>query len=143
MKLAALVVLFTFNACVVNAQYTNPTIQIVKFTITAPAIGTYEPLLPDFSGETITINNSSFHYTESTDVGGIKMPDFSGPLLLFKDHIYLDNTNVPDPYRIAGIADGRPVLINSEGFRQWRKSKEVSNWNILYIVEKKKSIDQN
>ena len=113
-------------------------IPIAKFTISAPASGTYAPWhdrkdqIKWYAGEIIIITNSSFRYTTFSDVVG-KRPDYSGTVSVFKDHIYLDHPGIPYPYRVAGVADGVPVLFTWEGYEQWKKTRKIFMLNLLYL----------
>jgi hypothetical protein len=121
------------------AQAKDGMVSIGKFAISIPALGTYAPWQEPkdqinwFGGELIKINRSSFQYHEFSDDLSHPLPDCSGPVSLFKEHTYLNNTNVPDPYRIAGTADGRPVLLTLDGYQQWKETGKVFELNILYL----------
>jgi hypothetical protein len=120
------------------AQAKDGMVSIGKFVISTLALGTYAPWQEPkdqinwFGGELIKINKSSFQYHEFSDDLSHPLPDYSGSVSIFKEHIYLNNTNVPDPYRIAGTADGRPVLLTLDGYQQWKETGKVFELNILY-----------
>lgn len=142
MKAIAFLVLFVFNLQIASAS-DDGMISTTNFVVSAPETGTYVPWQYGkcFAGEIITINGSSFHYSAFSDVVDLHhpLPDCSGPLLVFKDHIYLNNTNVPDPYLIAGKLDGDSVLLDRLTYRFWKETGKVSKANILFIEERVKS----
>src|SRR5262245_47359239 len=98
-------------------------IPIKEFQISPPASGRYAPWRDRkdspkcYAGELITISESTFRYSYFSDVVDPNRPEpnYSGKLLTFKDHIYLDHPGVPYPYRVSGLADGVPVLLTWEG----------------------------
>ncbi len=111
--------------------------RIQTFEICDPIPGLYAPW-PDpehpaigWEMELITITNTHFSYSFLTDA----TPDItnSGPVQLFKDHIYLDNPAVWEPYRVSGVADGAPVLLKRGGYEQWKKTKRLPASTILYL----------
>jgi hypothetical protein len=117
-------------------------IAIAKFELSAtPTDGRYAPWRDPkkqsdaFAGEIITITNGSFHYATFSDVIDRKhpLPDYSGRLRVFRDHVYLDHPGVPYPYRVAGRANGTPVLVTWEGYEQWKKAKKIFELNILWL----------
>src|SRR5882757_8526512 len=71
-------------------------IPVAKFVLQAPAPGRYTPWhdpkdqIKWYAGEIIVISGTNFHYTRFSDVVR-PMPDYSGPLTVFKDHVYLDH----------------------------------------------------
>jgi hypothetical protein len=112
-------------------------IPVAKFVLSAPASGTYSPWrdpkdqIKYFAGELISITNSSFHYGTFSDVPDTRV-HYSGSVSVFKDHIYLDHPGIPYPYRVAGVADGVPVLFTWEGYEQWKKTGKVFELNVLF-----------
>ena len=112
-------------------------IPVAKFVVQAPASGNYAPWQSKnhwaYAGEIIVISGSTFRYRRFTDVLSDKPePDYSGSFSVFENHINLDHPNVPNPYRVAGVADGVPVLMTQKGFEQWKKTGKVSELNVLY-----------
>jgi hypothetical protein len=87
------------------------------------------------AAEIITITNASFRYVRFSDVIDPKhpRPDYSGSLKIFPDHVYLDHPGVPYPYRVAGRADGTPVLVTREGYEQWKNGKNIFEFNVLWL----------
>jgi hypothetical protein len=117
-------------------------IAVAKFELsTRPAEGRYAPWRDPknqigwYAGEVIMITNASFRYTTFSDVIDPKhpCPDFSGPLKVFPDHVYLDHPGMRYPYRVAGRADGTAVLVTWEGYEQWKKSKKIFELDILWL----------
>jgi hypothetical protein len=121
--------------CQAGGNSNEGMVPIAKFVLAPPALGTYKPWRDPkerwYAGEIIILTNSSFHYIKFSDVVG-RHRDYSGTLSIFKDHIYLNHPDVPYPYRIAGVADGVPVLFTWEGYEQWKKTGKVFELNILY-----------
>ncbi|HSY18474.1 MAG TPA: hypothetical protein VK815_09085 [Candidatus Acidoferrales bacterium] len=118
-------------------------IPVAKFVLQAPPPGRYTPWhdpkdqIKWYAGEIIVITRTNFHYTTFSDV--IRpMPDYSGPLTVFKDHVYLDHPGVPYPYRVAGVADGLPVLLTWEGYEQWKRTGKVFELNVLNLEKETK-----
>jgi len=133
--------LFSFFGCAHNiGHYHN--IRISKFKLSQPRPGTYTPWNPHnrispLAGEVIIIQGSSFRYTGFSDAGSYIPPDYKGGFSSFADHIYLNDSRVPSPFRVAGIADGAPVLLTREGYEQWQKTGSVSPGEILYLQKAK------
>jgi hypothetical protein len=121
-------------------------VAIAKFELSAiPAEGEYGPWHDVkqywYAGEITTIPNGSFRYTWFSDAMSDRRPQppYSGPLKVFSDHIYLDHPGVCYPYRVAGKADGTPVIMTWEGYEQWKKTKKVFELNILWLVPPEKA----
>jgi hypothetical protein len=137
MRTLAILMLLTL-ACHAGQRSSDGMIPVAKFVVSTPASGLYGPWRDAkdqtkwYAGELITVTNSSFRYTTFSDVVG-KRPDYSGTVSVFKDHIYLDHPGVPYPYRVAGVADGTPVLFTWEGYEQWKKTGKVFMLNVLYL----------
>jgi hypothetical protein len=113
-------------------------IPIAKFVVSAPANGRYTPWRnaqshPNYyAGEIIAITNSVFHYTFFSDVVGDGR-DYSGKVSATNNFIFLQHPGIAYPYRVAGVADGVPVLLTWAGYEQWKKSGMVFELNILYL----------
>ncbi|MGA3285014.1 MAG: hypothetical protein ABSD57_11230 [Verrucomicrobiota bacterium] len=139
MKAALLFVLLSVSAVVAGESTKDGFVPIAKFEVSSPVPGWYAPWRDPkdqtkwYAGQLILITNASFRYGTFSDVVGVPRPDYSGPLKVFADHIYLDHPGVPYPYRVAGKADGIPVLVTWEGYEQWKKSGKVFELNILYF----------
>ena len=140
MRLLALLMLFAVSSCA-GERSRDGMIAIKKFEIASPASGTYAPWRDRndspqwYAGEVIVISESTFRYYQFSDVidPDRPPPNYSGKLSVFKDHVYLDHPGVPYPYRVAGLADGVPVLLTWEGYEQWKKKKMVFELNLLYL----------
>ncbi len=140
MKTFALLTLFVLAGHAAESPK-DGMIPVAKFTVQAPATGRYTPWRDSqnqtvwYASEIIVIRESLFRYSRFSDVIDPKRPepDYSGKLSVFKDHIYLDHPGVPFPYRIAGVADGVPVLLTWESYEQWKKTKKVFELNLLYL----------
>jgi len=110
---------------------------IKSFAIAPLADGKYTPWrAPEerdawYAGEIIILNGSTFHYARFSDVSSGQR-DYSGRVNAYQNHIYLDHPSIPYPYRIAGTADGKPVLLTWEGYEQWKKTGKVAENDILY-----------
>jgi hypothetical protein len=142
MKTIVLVTLLFASAALAADRSDDGDIAVAKFELSAtPAQGRYAPWRDPknqihwYAGEIITITNASFRYATFSDAIDPKhpRPDYSGPLKAFPDHVYLDHPGVPYPYRVAGRADGTPVLVTWEGYEQWKKSKKIFELNILWL----------
>jgi len=136
MKNLALLLLLAMTCCAGELS-NDGMVSVAKFSVSAPAFGLYGPWRDKdktgwYGGELITITNATFNYTTFSDVAG-KRPEYSGALLVLTDHIYLNHPGVPYPYRVAGVADGVPVLFTWEGYEQWKKTGKVFELNILYL----------
>jgi hypothetical protein len=140
MKTLLLFVLLFASAAVAADRSDDSNIAIAKFELSAtPVEGRYAPWRDPknqinwWAGELITITNASFRYSTFSDVIDSKhpRPDYSGPLKVF--HVYLDHPGVPYPYRVAGRADGTPVLVTWEGYEQWKKDRKIFQLNILWL----------
>jgi hypothetical protein len=129
------------SAAVAADRSSDGDIVIERFELSStPTEGRYGPWRDRnkegwYAGEIITITNAFFRYVTFSDVGDPKhpRPDYSGPIKIFPDHIFLDHPGVPYPYRVAGRADGRPVLVTWEGYKQWKKRKSIFELNILWL----------
>ena len=148
MRILALLMILTVSVCA-GERAKDGMISIKNFEIAPPASGTYAPWRDRkdsprwYAGELIIITNSTFRYGRFSDVidPDKPKPDYSGKISIFKDHVYLDHPGVPYPYRVAGLADGVPVLLTWEGYEQWKKKKKVFELELLYLEktpEKKK-----
>jgi|GEM_PF-2533946 len=106
------------------------------FTISRPANGRYSPKRDKkdygFAGEIVTIKDQTFRFERFTDCVGEETPDYTGKLQVFEDHIFLDHPGIQFPYRIAGILDGRPVLLNWKTYQAWKKGNRIG-YEILYL----------
>jgi hypothetical protein len=124
--------------CHADERFKDGMIPVAKFVLSSPTNGTYAPWRDAknqtkyYAGETITLTNASFRYTTFSDVVG-NHRDYSGKVSIFKDHIFLDHPGMPFPYRVAGLADGVPVLFTWEGYEQWKKTGKVFELNVLYL----------
>jgi hypothetical protein len=139
--LVSILLLFSFFGCTQSlSHYHN--IRISKFKLSQPEPGTYTPWNPHnrigyFAGEVIIIQGSSFRYTGFSDTGSYIPPDYKGEFSSFADHIYLNDSRVPSPFRVAGIADEVPVLLTRAGYEQWQKTGSVAPGKILYLQNAK------
>jgi hypothetical protein len=141
MKSIMLFALLLASGVVAADRSDDGDIAVAKFELSTPAEGRYAPWRDPkdrssfYGGELITITKASFHYHIFSDAIDPKhpSPDFSGPLKVFPDHVYLDHPGVPYPYRVAGRADGTPVLVTWEGYEQWKKAKKIFQRNILWL----------
>lgn len=147
MKTLVFALLFTSLGC---AAAKAQDYRISKFMVSAPTPGTYAPWRDSsendgrfFAGEIIIIHDTSFRYGNFSDDLDTNYPpdDFTGKLSVFKDHIFLNHPGVPYPYRIAGKADGTPVLMTWKAHEQWKKTGKVSHGygDILFLEKKNKS----
>ena len=138
MRTFALLLLFALT-CHAGEPLSDGMIPVSKFIISAPAYGLYGPWRDAkdqhnwYAGELVIITNASFRYTTFSDVVRTNRPDYSGTVSVFKDHISLNHPGVPYPYRVAGAADGIPVLLTWEGYEQWKKTGKVFELNVLYL----------
>jgi len=116
-----------------------PNIKIQTLATSAWNLHTVEPAhrISPLAGEVIIIQGSSFRYTGFSDAGSYIPPDYKGGFSSFADHIYLNDSRVPSPFRVAGIADGAPVLLTREGYEQWQKTGSVAPGEILYLQKAK------
>ncbi|HZV35079.1 MAG TPA: hypothetical protein VFB72_10950 [Verrucomicrobiae bacterium] len=136
MRTLAVLLLFALT-CHAGDRSSDGMVSVAKFSLSPPASGLYGPWRDKdknrpYAGELIVITNASFRYTTFSDVVG-KRPEYSGTVSVFKDHIYLNHPGIPYPYRVAGVADGVPVLFTWEGFEQWKKTGKVFELNVLYL----------
>ncbi len=119
-------------------------VHIAKFTVSAPTNGTYTPWRDTknhvnwYAGEIITITNSAFYYVYFTDVRGHEKK-YSGKVSVLKDSIFLDQSGIAEPYRVAGVADGVPVLLKRKAYKQWKETGKISELDILYLDKKAKA----
>jgi hypothetical protein len=140
MRTLAFLLLFA-HSCLAAEPPRDGMIPMPKFVLSAPTNGTYAPWRDPkdaprlYAGELITITNASFHYTYFSDVVG-GGHDYSGTVSVFKDHIYLNHPGIQDPYRVAGVADGVPVLFTSRGYEQLKETGKVSELNVLGLPRK-------
>ena len=113
------------------AQKTAP----VSWKLQPPTSGLYgpDPSQRWYTGELVRIDGTNFHYTRFTDVAGSPVPAYTGRVVLYGDHIYLDHPGVPYPYRISGLLTNRPVLWTWEGYEQWKKTGKIDELGILYL----------
>lgn len=108
-----------------------------RFVITPPVDGKYtswrEPAeqADCYVGEIIIFTGSKFRYVHFSDVSS-DIRDYSGTVELYQDHLYLDGPGIPFPHRVAGIADGTPVLVTWEGYKQWKKTGQFLARDLLY-----------
>ncbi len=122
-----------------SSKPTTPPAEQPKqvFTISRPANGQYMPQRNRsdhyFAGQIITIKDQTFRYEYFTDVVNAETPDYTGKIQVFEDHIFLDHPGVPYPYRVAGVLDGRSVLLSWEAFQSLKKNGRVSRGDILYL----------
>ena len=143
MRTIAFLFLFVFT-CKAAESTKDGMVPIAKFVVSAPVSGRYTPWRDPqdhhrwFCGEIILINGSSFCWTEFSDVVRPE-PDYSGTLVMYKEHIYLNHPGIPYPYRVAGVADGVPVLLTWEGYESWKKSGKVFELNLLYLEKETKA----
>jgi hypothetical protein len=117
------------------AQQSHRAVVSVSWKLQPPVSGRYvpDPSKSWFAGEIVQIDGTNFHYTQFTDVGSARVPDYRGRVLIFKDHIYLDHPGMAYPYRISGLLTNRPVIWTWKGYEQWRKSGEIDELDILYL----------
>ncbi|HWH70143.1 MAG TPA: hypothetical protein VNT26_12215 [Candidatus Sulfotelmatobacter sp.] len=147
----ALLLLFVASLGMASEGSTDGLIPISNFVLSKPPAGKYAPWRNAdeqanwFAGETIEIKTSSFHYATFTDVVGLDrpQPDYSGPLKVFTDHIYLDHPGICYPYRVAGRADGVPVLLTWAGYEEWRRTHKVTQLDILYLQKQENKEPNN
>lgn len=124
-----------------SPDQSSPTVDrpMQVFTISHPKNGQYTPHKTKndicFAGECITIKDQTFRYETFTDVIGAETLDYKGKVQVFEDHILLDNPRILDPYLVAGVLDGRPVLLKREAYQSWKNNGRVSNgyYSILYL----------
>ncbi len=141
-NMRAVVAIFAVGlCCCIGCKTTEPGfVRINTFEICRPVQEVYAPW-PDpekpaigFEVELITITNGSFVWSYLTDA--CSPVTNSGPLLVFKDHIYLNNPGVWEPFRIAGRADGTPVLLKRADYEAWKKTKRIHPWALLYLQKR-------
>ncbi len=129
---------------VASERFKDGLVPISKFEVSAPATGRYAPWrdpkdqIQYYGGEIIVVRDASFQYVVFSDYLGRPLPDYSGPLMTFKDHVYLDHPGVRLPYRVAGIADGVSVLVTWAGYEEWKKTGKIFELDILYLEKEEK-----
>jgi hypothetical protein len=102
-----------------------------------PPDGSYDPDPKKhwYAGESITISGDTFRYNYFTDaLPG--PPERTGTIKVFEDHILLDNPNVSNRERIAGVLDGVPVLWTRDAYEAWKKTGAISELGVLYLRKK-------